>query len=196
MLRVMSEPRTINDLAPADYNPRQLDERAAAGLSASLAAFGDIGGITYNRRTGALVAGHQRVEQLKAAGARLVEDGGLAVELPDTGQRWPVRVVDWDEATERAANISANNPHIAGQFTAELQPLLSQVEDDMGSTPFNDLRLVDLVKNPTFPDDSVADEPPSSLAVVEIRCDRSMLDTVIETVDGLRRDARFEVNIS
>lgn len=146
----------IDDLAPADYNPRRIDEQAAAGLQASLEAFGDIAGITYNARTGRLVTGHQRVQQLKAQGARLVTDDGLAVEKPDTGEQWRVRVVDWDEETERAANIAANNQHIAGTFTEALQPLLEQVREDIGEHRFEALRLPELTgqeKKPKDPPD-------------------------------------------
>ena len=70
---------SLDELAPAPYNPRRIDEDAARGLRASLEAFGDISGITYNATTKRLVSGHQRVHQLRSLGCRLVRDGGLAI---------------------------------------------------------------------------------------------------------------------
>lgn len=67
----------ISDLRPASYNPRTIEDDAAAGLAQSLERFGDLSGIVWNQRTGHLVAGHQRVNQLRERGAQLV--GGVVV---------------------------------------------------------------------------------------------------------------------
>lgn len=58
----------LADLAPADYNPRRISPKAMQGLRASLTRFGELGGIVFNRRTGNLVGGHQRVKALLALG--------------------------------------------------------------------------------------------------------------------------------
>lgn len=58
----MPDLKSIDDLKPDPGNPRGIEEPAAAGLRMSLQAFGDIGGLVWNRQTGELVAGHQRVE--------------------------------------------------------------------------------------------------------------------------------------
>lgn len=100
----MKKPTKLSDLKPAIYNPRTISEAAASGLRRSMDEFGDISGIVFNKRTGQLVAGHQRVSQLKAThGDLAVKDG--AVVAPD-GRQWPVRVVDWPRAKEVAANIA------------------------------------------------------------------------------------------
>ena len=56
---------SIQRLKKAPYNPRSISLEAMEGLSASLEHFGDIGGIVWNRRTGHLVCGHQRVDALR-----------------------------------------------------------------------------------------------------------------------------------
>lgn len=130
---------TLDDLKPADYNPRVITEKAANGLKTSLQRFGDIGGLVFNRRTGRLVAGHQRMEQLRAAhgdglALRHVADGDPRVVAPD-GNEWPVRIVDWDEATEKAANVAANNPAIQGDWDdGKLQSLLEELEAEERAT--------------------------------------------------------------
>lgn len=110
----------LDDLKPAPYNPRRIHAEALAALGRSIAEFGDISGIVWNRATGFLVAGHQRLAALKKlhgdAVALVGEPGdGLAVVAPD-GSRLPVRVVDWEPEKEQLANLTANNPHITGEF--------------------------------------------------------------------------------
>jgi DNA modification methylase len=121
---------TPDDLKPASYNPRTITPEALAGLKASIVQFGDIAGITWNRRTGNLVTGHQRMRSLRALfgdGLRVEDDTLVA---PD-GTRYPVRVVDWDDAKEMAANIAANSQHIGGTFDDEkLAAMLDGMKDE------------------------------------------------------------------
>ena len=133
------ELKTLKDLNPAPYNPRKISEEALAGLSVSTKQFGDISGIVWNKRTGRLVAGHQRVKVLKDAGAKMKRG---RIELPEGRGTFPVRVVDWDIKTEKAASISANNHLIAGEFLDDDRSnLLGDIED---LDHFEDLRLGDL----------------------------------------------------
>lgn len=162
---------SLDDLRPAPYNPRQITDEAAEGLSVSLEKFGDISGIVWNQRTGHLVCGHQRVDQLrKRWGISLrLEDGEITVP---NGNRYPVRVVDWDEATERAANVSANNPLIAGDFDETLPAILEQLAQDdeelFDSLRFDDLR--DSIEIPEIEEkqgqtdpDEVPEPPPEAV---------------------------------
>ncbi len=110
----------IEQLKQAPYNPRAIDDAALRGLGRSLQEFGDIAGIVWNKRTGHLVAGHQRLDALKREhGEQLsLKPAGkdrFAIVTP-SGDRFPVRVVDWSLEQEKAANVAANNPHIAGVF--------------------------------------------------------------------------------
>lgn len=133
---------TIEDLAAAPYNPRKMSDKARAGLGSAIERFGDISGITFNVRTGRLVCGHQRVERLRAAGAQMV-DGALQLA---NGARFPVRVVDWSEGMEKEANVTANNPNIAGTFSDELEELLLEIEAGMSPDEFSELELDALLK--------------------------------------------------
>lgn len=116
-------------LLPADYNPRKISERAMKGLRASLERFGELGGIVFNRRTGRLVGGHQRVKALAAMG---IEDA-------------EVRVVDLPVAEEKAANLALNHPGIGGEWDeALLAVVLAEVERDL-PTAYEELQLDDLI---------------------------------------------------
>lgn len=127
---------SIGDLKPASYNPRKIKTQAASGLGESLKRFGDVGGIVWNSRTGNLVCGHQRVEQLRKQGA-VLEDGALV----RNGERWPVRVVDWTLEREKTANVAANNPHVAGEFSDGLGDILTDIRLSIGDEDFMGLRF-------------------------------------------------------
>jgi hypothetical protein len=128
----------INDLKPASYNPRKITERAKGGLEGSLKRFGDISGIVWNKTTGNLVTGHQRVNVLRKLGATF-QDGCLLLE----GKEFKIRTVEWDDLKEKAANIEANNTHIMGTFTEDINKLLLELVD--GGYDVDPLLLDDLM---------------------------------------------------
>jgi DNA modification methylase len=157
-------PRRLNDLTAAPYNPRKITQDAMHGLSTSIDEFGDLSGITFNTRTGHLVTGHQRVKSLGRFGDLEIKDG--YIDTPN-GERFKVRVVDWDETKEKAANVAANSPRIAGDFTEDLLPLLEEIKIDLPDLAV-DLRLEELkidldgvspVQIPSVEEDE-APEPP------------------------------------
>ena len=136
-----AKPKTLADLKPAPYNPHVISERAFSGLSYSMAEFGDLSGLVWNQRTGHLVAGHSRVRSLSEQYGDLSIKRGRVV-TPE-GNSFPVRVVDWNELKEKAANIAANSAAISGVFTDDLADLMAEVELD-DSELFEALRFDDL----------------------------------------------------
>jgi len=139
MAKTLIAPTSMADLKPAPYNPRKISPKAASALQRSLGEFGDLSGITWNSRTGHVVAGHQRLAELRKMGANLVDGCVVA-----TGERYQVRVVDWPEGKEKAANVVANSPSIAGEFTDGLQDVLVDVGAELDHELFADLLLSDL----------------------------------------------------
>lgn len=129
--------KKLSDLKPDSRNPRVISNEALDGLRNSIDAFGDIGGITVNA-DGTLISGHQRCAALKEEYGNLeIKDNKIV--LPD-GRTFPVRIVDWDNNKLKAANIAANNHHIAGTFTPDIKQILDEIELN---TPdlFQDLNL-------------------------------------------------------
>jgi DNA modification methylase len=129
----MSDRIPIDVLAADPKNPRQMSDRARDGLSVSLETFGPLD-IVFNETTKQLVSGHQRIAALKAAGAtELVRDGEwFYVEHPKTKERFPVRMVAWDETRQRMANLVANNDKLGGTFTEDALAQLKELEDEAG----------------------------------------------------------------
>lgn len=145
-------PSKLTDLSAADYNPRQISDRASSGLSASLDEFGDISGITFNLRSGNLVAGHQRINSLVSLYGNLTIKND-AVVTP-SGEKFGVRFVDWPIEKEKAANITANNQSIAGTFTPEVLDLINEIKLSMPEH-FERLNLQDITLLPLIPIDGL-----------------------------------------
>jgi len=143
-------PESLNDLQGADYNPRTITDEARDGLRRSLYVFGDLSGVTYNRATGRLICAHQRKRELVGLDISAIRWGRTyRVELGEEGKRfiskerdgWAklpggakfrIREVNWtDDVFEKAANVAANDPNIAGEFTAGLADILDEIKMEM-----------------------------------------------------------------
>lgn len=112
----------------ADYNPRIMDKNAKARLKKIIREHGLVSALTWNKRTGNLVGGHQRLEQLDSL------EKSADYELT-------VCVVDVDEAEEAKLNVILNNPSMQGEW--DIERLAQMTEDfnitlqDMGFTDFD-----------------------------------------------------------
>jgi hypothetical protein len=85
----------VNDLVPADYNPRKLTRKERADITASIERFGLVDPIivnTYPGRENVVVGGHQRL--------KIAKD----LELDEV----PVRLVYLTESRERELNVRLN----------------------------------------------------------------------------------------
>ena len=137
---------SIDVLKEDPRNARKIDDGALQGLAVSIETFGDLSSIVYNTRTGHLVAGHQRMKTLRSAGAKTwtrVSDAEGEIVHPKSKEKFRIRIVDWDETTERLANISANNTEIQGEFVDE--DLALQLRELETEAQFEALRLNDLM---------------------------------------------------
>lgn len=120
-------------IKPAPYNPRIITDDEYKGLKQSINSFGDISGITFNKRTGNLVTGHHRYKALseKYPNLTFVHVGGEIYRIENDGvpTGYDIRVVDWEDHKEVAANIAANSHTIAGSFDTEsLSTLMAEVK--------------------------------------------------------------------
>lgn len=115
-----------SDIKNAPYNPRIMDEKAKKRLRANIAKHGLVAALTWNKRTGNLVGGHQRLEQLDAL--EKSKDYDLTV-----------CVVDVDEREEAALNVQLNNPSMQGEWDLDKLAFMSEefdldLKDDLGFT--------------------------------------------------------------
>lgn len=150
---------SLDSLAPNPNNPRTITPAQAAALKASLARFGDLGGIVRNRTTGQLVGGHQRTEAFRQdpeAKITITE----ALNQPDAtgtvafgyvechGTRFAFREVEWDSETERAANIAANQ-HGGDWDDAKLRAMMDSLSaEDRAFTGFSAAEIEEMLSPP------------------------------------------------
>lgn len=109
------ETKRLLELDPAPYNPRTISPVALEGLRHSVERFGLVEPIVWNKRSGNVVGGHQRLKVLQGLGETETQ----------------VVVVDLDDTEEKALNVALNNPAIAGDFTPELHTLLAEINSSM-----------------------------------------------------------------
>jgi len=91
----------------AAYNPRTISKENAKKLKESLETFGLVEPLIWNKRTGNLVAGHQRLTLLDK-------------ESKSKDYEITVSEIDVDERTEKKLNVVLNNRSLAGEFDADL----------------------------------------------------------------------------
>jgi len=108
----------------APYNPRIMDEKAKKRLKKNIAKHGLVAALTWNKRTGNLVGGHQRLEQLDALEKN--QDYDLTV-----------CVVDVDEREEAALNVQLNNPSMQGDWDFDRLAMMTEefdldLQEDLG----------------------------------------------------------------
>lgn len=110
----------IKDLKAYGKNPRKITDEDFALLGSSLKEFGDLSGIVLNRSSGELVGGNQRTNffKLEPEKCKIILTEELDKPSPTgtvalgyvlyNGERFSLRVVDWNEDQEKRANILAN----------------------------------------------------------------------------------------
>jgi hypothetical protein len=104
--------KKLSDLKAWSKNPRRISDESLSGLKKSIARFGLVEPIVWNKRTGHVVGGHQRLKILR-------ENGDTETD---------VVVVNLDPKDEIKLNLALNNPNIAGEFSDDLDKILAEVK--------------------------------------------------------------------
>jgi len=124
------------------WNPRGMTDQERERLSKSLEKFGLVNYLVWNKRTGNLVGGHQRLAELDK------RMGGKDYRM------W-VNVVDLGERDEKNLNILLNNPDVGGAYDlAKLGALFQNKEVDAEDTGFSAAQLYSF-----FGDAPMAEQP-------------------------------------
>lgn len=115
------------ELRDAPYNPRMIDDSARKRLKAGLQKHGLVQPVVWNKRTGNVVAGHQRLELLDT----LEKSGDYDIQ---------VAVIDVDDRDEKELNVQLNNPSMQGWWDTEK---LAALHDESG-IEFKDMGFSEL----------------------------------------------------
>ncbi|MGJ1414099.1 ParB N-terminal domain-containing protein [Sphingobacterium multivorum] len=151
---ITSESIEINrsQIEPAKYNPRKISEEAKKKLKANIKRMGVMGGIVWNKRSGRLVGGHQKLmilDELQKYDRETKENDYLI----------RVEAVDLSDKEEIEQNIFLNNKNAQGEFDNDiLSTLLNDIEVKNTGLDDFDLNLLGF-ELPSFEIDEVEPEP-------------------------------------
>lgn len=170
--------KNIKDLRPSDYNPRFMEERRMKGLERSVQKFGLVQDIVWNKRTGNVVGGHQRLIILQRSKIKQAE----------------VVEVDLSPEEEKELNLALNNPENQGVFVApKLQNILIELKELPDFEPLQldkleDLSLEDIPTGPNKKEESEPDQKPKQKEgyFVEVLCENKTEQ--MELVDWLTEE--------
>ena len=124
--KFVTEEITRDKIMTADYNPRLIDENNKKALEKGLKEHGLVAPLVWNKRTGNLVSGHQRLSVLDKL------EKSKNYELT-------VAVIDVDEKEEKIINVQMNNKSMQGEFDFDMLGDLSESFGiDMSDFGFND----------------------------------------------------------
>ncbi len=121
----------LDQLKPADYNPRVIAAEALEGLMNSISRFGCVEPIVVNTRgrKNVVVGGNQRLKALRTLGI----DECLCV------------TVSCSKADEKLLNLTLNNPLIQGDFIKKIVDYIEQLRRELPyDSDFLALRIADL----------------------------------------------------
>lgn len=142
-----TEIKNLADLMPAEYNPRKdltPEDGQYRKIRRSLQEFGLVEPLIWNRRTGRLVSGHQRLKVL--------------LELGETQSE--VVVIDISQKEEKKLNVLLNRAR--GRWHDEKLAALIHELDEIGAvelTGFDDWELQGLLESYNQLDDILAYSP-------------------------------------
>ena len=123
------------ELKNAPYNPRVLDAKAREKLKRGLENKGLVETLVWNKQTGNLVGGHQRISQIDAIEGN--DDYTLTVA-----------VVDVPLGEEKELNILLNNPGTQGDWDLEqLKSIFADDDVNVNETGFDEAELYKIFGN-------------------------------------------------
>lgn len=116
----------IDDIKPASYNPRKIEEKDFKKLSKSIEQFGLVDPIIINLKNHNIIGGHQRFDYLyyekKDTELHLIELGDIGWVFSDTDLKVE------DDKHEKALNLALNR--ISGEWNYdELNNLLDELAE-------------------------------------------------------------------
>lgn len=136
----------IEALQPAPYNPRKdltPEDREWEKIKRSLDEYGLLEPVVWNRRTGHIVGGHQRVKIIAASGETQIY----------------ANVLDISEEEEKLLNVRLNK--VQGHWdTVKLAALLKEIHEsgDLESTGFEDYEYKSLTEEYAHIDDLLEED--------------------------------------
>ncbi len=124
-----------SQITPADYNPRKITDEARKSLKKSIKENGIIGGMVWNKQTGNLVSGHQK---LNIADEINKYEAGNDYEIK-------VELIDVDLKKEKELNIFFNSKAVQGEMDyKKLAQIFPDIDASLAGLDDVDLSMIEI----------------------------------------------------
>lgn len=164
----------------ADYNPRIIDDDNLKRLTKDIREHGLVTPLVWNKRTGILVSGHQRLAAMDK------------IHRKDDDYPVPVAVIDVDEKEEKQINVQMNNPSLQGSWDLDA---LSNLRDDgisFEDMGFNKADIDFMYDGDVSFDESLADDDDGNEESATSKRDTPFDEDVEDEKDKLAEMASFD----
>ena len=137
-----------SEITPSDYNPRTITDEARKALKKNIKENGIIGGMVWNKQTGNLVSGHQK---LSIADEINKYQDGNDYEIK-------VEVIDVDLKKEKELNVFFNSKAVQGQMDyKKLAQIFPDIDASLAGLDDVDISMIEVeiptnieIEVPTF----------------------------------------------
>jgi len=125
-------------LTAATYNPRKITDQERDKLKAALKRHGLVAPVIWNKKTGNLVGGHQRINIMDSL-------------MGSKDYRLQVSVIDVDARREKEINVLLNNAQAMGTFDLDLlKNVFDDAKIDITGAGFNHNDMVQMFGTAVF----------------------------------------------
>lgn len=120
----------------AEYNPRKITDEARNKLKRNLRQNGLLGGIVFNKQTGNLVSGHQRIS--------VMDEVNWYDRDPDKHDyQIKAEVIDVDLKKEKELNLFFNSRAVQGEFDySKLSEIINDIDTDLAGLDDIDISMI------------------------------------------------------
>lgn len=141
--QVVIERKKVSELQFAPYNPRIIDNEMFERLKKSLTMFGYVEPIVWNKRTGHVVGGNQRLKALQELGIKEVDT--IVIDLPleqEKALNLALNKIEgeWDIPklkellVELSESVIKEDLTITGFSIEEIERLIGRIEENISET--------------------------------------------------------------
>lgn len=124
-----------SEITPSDYNPRTITDEARKALKKNIKENGIIGGMVWNKQTGNLVSGHQK---LSIADEINKYQDGNDYEIK-------VEVIDVDLKKEKELNVFFNSKAVQGQMDyKKLAQIFPDIDASLAGLDDVDISMIEI----------------------------------------------------
>ena len=162
-----------SQITPANYNPRKITDDARKALRKSIKENGIIGGMVWNKQTGNLVSGHQK---LSIADEVNKYEAGNDYEIK-------VEVIDVDLKKEKELNVFFNSKAVQGEMDyKKLAQIYPDIDASLAGLDEVDVSMIE-IELPTMQEIEIPSFEPQEEKKINAEYEKSIAQELSNAVN-------------